>query len=455
MLSLCVVWIYFSGIGSYAVCRWDYAKHNLVFANLLEHHLPIETEFEGRRFILHYSFAFYILPVRLQQWLQSLSLSVGLNPILLLTYSAALFLAVWVLARGKAVTALVLLLVLMLVGGLDLLGMVAFKVEPEMVASVPGLGIGIPKNIEWWGVPKAPQGLTINLYYAPQHFFAALIGTALIFAFLQSSRPAAVILFDVLIVVAASVFWSSYVAVGLTVLAAIKFSLAGDGLLLRRLREEGLAPLLKPVAMPSYAFALSLTLAAAAFVTAAVPLSPPRLFFSPSNAFAWLLTYALNYAPFILAFILTCYPGAWRGAGSGDEAGSRRETALTLAACLAASAAILLVKHGLFNDWGMRAILPLLIALSVTLTQLLLDNLRRLYLALLLAVLAASTASSLAELAIGVFVKPNCSPYGAFTLEDMGGLVSQYEGRPELDPLPLPRAAAVASSRSSRRTSLS
>ena len=38
---------------------------------------------------------------------------------------------------------------------------------------------------------------------------------------------------------------------------------------------------------------------------------------------------------------------------------------------------------------------------------------------------------SLSELAIGVFIKPNCSPYGTFTLRDMGALVSQYEGRPD------------------------
>jgi len=67
----------------------------------------------------------------------------------------------------------------------------------------------------------------------------------------------------------------------------------------------------------------------------------------------------------------------------------------------------------------------------VILTQAMLAHLRGLYLAILLAVLAASTASSLSELAIGVFIKPNCSPYGTFTLRDMGALVSQYEGRPD------------------------
>jgi hypothetical protein len=55
LLTLCVVWIYFSGIGSYAICRWDYVKHNIMFSYLLDHKLPIEINWEGRRFILHYS----------------------------------------------------------------------------------------------------------------------------------------------------------------------------------------------------------------------------------------------------------------------------------------------------------------------------------------------------------------------------------------------------------------
>jgi hypothetical protein len=44
--------------------------------------------------------------------------------------------------------------------------------------------------------------------------FCALIGTALVYAFMQSSRPAAVVLVDILILVAASIFWSPYAAVG-------------------------------------------------------------------------------------------------------------------------------------------------------------------------------------------------------------------------------------------------
>jgi hypothetical protein len=50
--------------------------------------------------------------------------------------------------------------------------MIALNVKPEIVVSIPILNVGIPINIEWWGVPYAPQSLTTNLYWAPQHFFA-------------------------------------------------------------------------------------------------------------------------------------------------------------------------------------------------------------------------------------------------------------------------------------------
>jgi hypothetical protein len=72
LLALCVAWIYLSGIGSYAACRWDYAKHNLVFSFLLKQKLPIETGFEEHDFILHYTFAYYITPVRLKQAFEAL-----------------------------------------------------------------------------------------------------------------------------------------------------------------------------------------------------------------------------------------------------------------------------------------------------------------------------------------------------------------------------------------------
>jgi hypothetical protein len=351
------------------------------------------------------------MPVRLKEAFELLLPHASLNFILLLTYSSAVYVSLWILARGEAAFALVLFFVLSLTGGLDLVGMVAFHVKP-IVTTLPSLDIGIPMNTEWWGVPYAPQSLTMNLYWAPQHFFSALIGTALVFAFVRSSGPSTVMLVNVSIVIAASVFWSPYTALGLSVLAFLKFAV-DDGRLLPKLRREGVAPLLTFCSLFTCAFAAALALAAWLFLTAAVPLSPPRLLINHSNTRAWLLTYSLNYAPLILAFILTCWPHAWRVCRNvGPEQASYHHVHLTLAACLTASAAILLLTHGNFNDWAMRTTLPLSITLSVALTQVLLGKMKWTYLAPLFAVLALSSASSVSEMALSALAAPNRALWG-------------------------------------------
>lgn len=161
---------------------------HLVFSFLLQQKLPIETQLQGRDFIFHYSTAYYITPVRLKQALQTLTGHANLKPILLVTYSAVLFVAVRMLAGMAAVPALIIFLVFSLVGGLDLAGMKAFGVKGDIVATLPGLGIGIPRNIEWWGVPGAPQSPTMHLYYSalvrrpnrhdPNHRLHAVIPTS-------------------------------------------------------------------------------------------------------------------------------------------------------------------------------------------------------------------------------------------------------------------------------------
>jgi len=425
LLGLCVAWVYLSGIGGYAACRWDYAKHNLVFSFLLNQKLPIETNFEGRDFIFHYSLAYYITPVRVKQLFQVLLGRASLDLILLVTYSAVLFVAVRVLGGIAGVSALILFFVFSLVAGWDVLGMTAFGVKPDIVARLPVLGIGIPQNIEWWGVPGAPQSPTMNLYYAPQHFFAALVGSALVIAFMQSSRPATLALTDISVTVAASAFWSAYVAVGLFVLALLKLIIGRAALL--RWREGWLAPLLAPWGLFAAAFAIALAIAAWVFVTAAVPLSPPRLLVNESNTLSWLLTYVLNYAPCIVALMLACWPHAWKTHANRDLRAIRSSLLL----CLAASAALLLLTHGTFNDWAMRTTLPLWIVLAIALAYVVSAGLKWFYLTVFLLVLVLSSAGSLAELAIGVVAPPNCAPYGAFSLKDMGPLAFQYQGRRE------------------------
>jgi hypothetical protein len=341
------------------------------------------------------------------------------------TYSVVLFVAVRVLADNARVPALILFFVFSLVGGWDVLGMAAFGVKPFIIARLPVLGIGIPQNIEWWGVPGAPQSLTMSLYYAPQHFFAAVIGSVLVIAFMQSSRPAARALTDVSVTVAASVFWSAYVAVGLFVLALVK--LLVDRAALLRWREGWLEPLLAPWGLFASAFAMALAIVAWVFVTAAVALSPPDLLVNEMNTLAWLLTYVLNYAPCIVALMLTCWPHAWKANANKNL----RPIRASLLACLAASAALLLLTHGTFNDWAMRTTLPLWIVLAVALACVISAGLKWAYLTVFLLVLVVSSAGSLAELAVGAVVPSNCAPYGTFSLKDMGSLAFQYQGRRE------------------------
>ena len=427
--ALSVAWVYYSGIGSFAICRWDYVKHNLIFSYLLDQKLPIHIALSNQDFILHYSFAYYITPVRLYQVAHALAPGITLNGVLLVIYSGALFLATSILSRGQVAFLLALLAILCLTGGLDLLGMLAFGVEPQGKISTSWGTLEVPFNLDWWGIPYAPQSFTMNLYYAPQHFFGALIGTALLCASLQSNEPAGATLIESVIVVAASAFWSPYVAVGLAALAIVMvLSLDTHGTFLQRLRQGGILGLLAPPRLIVFAFAALLVIAASLFLLASKPLSSPQLILRQDNILGWLLTYAVNYAPYLLALILVVWPV--RKFSSAD-AGELRFAALPkiLAGCLVASAAALAFSHGFHNDWGMRVTLPLSIALAAAVTKVLFSGLNWPYVAALSAVLAVSSASSLSELTRSMLLPANCKRYGAFQFEDTGALAPQYEGR--------------------------
>ena len=424
--ALCVAWVYYSGIGSFAFCRWDYVKHNLIFSYLLDQELPIHVTLSDQDFIVHYSFAYYITPVRLYQVTHAFIPEVTLNRVLLAIYSVVLFLATSILSRGRMVFALVLLVILCLTGGLDLFGMLAFGVEPQGEISTSWITLQVPFNLDWWGIPYAPQSFTMNLYYAPQHFFGALIGTALLYASLRSNQPVAAMLIESIIVVAASAFWSPYVAVGLAALAIVLALSLGP--FLEQWRQERIQALLAPSRLVGFAFGALLALTASLFLLASTSLSAPQLIVGQDNTFGWLLTYSLNYAPYLLALMLVSWPAR---KFSVTNAGRLHCPPLpnVLAGCLAASAAVLGFGHGLYNDWGMRVTLPLSIALAVALTKVLFSDLKWPYVAALAAVLTVSSASSLSEIMRSVLLPTNCKPYGSFRFEDMGALAPQYKGR--------------------------
>jgi hypothetical protein len=251
----------------------------------------------------------------------------------------------------------------------------------------------------------------------------------LLYASVQSGRPAAMTLLEVVIIISASAFWSPYVAVGLAVLAPILvLTLDCHGTTLERLRNERLRPLFTPRGLVALAFAAVLAAAAVLFLWAAKPLSAPELILNGHNTVSWLLTYAINYAPFILAIGLAAWPRAWKD-GAGAEVEKRKNAFRMLACGLLASALVLTVAHGLYNDWAMRVTLPLSIALTVALAGLLLGGMKWPYLVTMLVVLLVSSASSVTTIMRSILLPSKCAPYGAFTLKDMGDLVSQYQGR--------------------------
>ena len=221
----------------------------------------------------------------------------------------ALFFATIVLSRGRMTFALALLTILCFTGGLDVAGMLAFGVQPQGEISTSWGTLQVPVNLDWWGIPYAPQSFTTNLYYAPQHFFGALIGTALIYASLQSRQPAAIALIETSIVIAASIFWSPYVAVGLAALALIlTLSLGTPGTILQRFRRERMSAVLAPLPLVAFAFAVALVMVSSLFLLASKPLSYPQIIVQKDDIVGWLITYAANYGPYLLALVLILWP---------------------------------------------------------------------------------------------------------------------------------------------------
>jgi hypothetical protein len=334
------------------------------------------------------------------------------------------------------ISALWLLLSFALIGGLDVLGALAFGLPSatEHLTTIPYLNIHVSKCLEWWGTQGAPESLTNVLFWAPQHFFGALVGTALLYAFLQSPRPSTVLLADTTVLIAASAFWSPYVAIGLAILLMLELSTNNHGVI-QRLRRERLAALQSREGLTAYVFAGALCIFVWLYYLAAEPLSNPRLLLGHANLVAWLLTYLLNYAPFLLGLVLVCVPQAWKGSQdpASEGQGLRRQLFWRLVGGLAISAGLLTLSHGLYNDWAMRTTLPLSIILTIAITQLVLStSLQRRYRTLLLGLFVLSAISALNNLAQAILLNRNCTPYGSYRLEDLedlGDVGYQYQGR--------------------------
>lgn len=429
-LIVCLAWIFFSGIGGFTLCRWDYVKHIFIFTELLGNRLPIVIDRGGgtQDFILHYPFSYYILPVRLSQLAQALYLPVELDWLLLVYYSGLALAAMRLLAADAKIPMLALIAIVIASGGLDLLGMSLFGVEVQTASFG---GVQVPWNLEWWGFPFAPQSLTANLYWAPQHFFAALIGTALVLHLPGTNRSGASLMADLSIVISAGALWSPYVAVGLAALAACRIVLMDKAALLVRAWRDRLDHRL-PEVLAAMAFALALATFTLIFFLAANPLSMPIFVWTAVSPVDWLVTFLVNYAPFLIALALLIAVPLWMPRQWKEEQGETRQRLLrTLGGFVAASAILLIIAHGTYNDWGMRTVLPLWIGLCVAALRFLTMPIGWMPRAALLGVLTVAAADSASEIAQSAFGERGCAPYGTFDLEALGSIAPQYQGLPD------------------------
>jgi hypothetical protein len=350
--------------------------------------------------------------------------SLRFNDVLFPIYCLVLFVALRVMSASQKLPAAALLALLALAGGLDVAGQALFGAGPGVVGR--GLGIPIYSDLDWWAVPDVPQSMTMNLFWAPQHFFAALIGIALISFVFSMERPAGAKLLHGSAVIAASTLWSPYVAVGLA--AA---SLAAVPGLLREVaagwrggaRRIGLR---FPLAA---AFVALLLVFAALFYSASSAASPPGLVFPHQPLGAWLASFLLRQAPSIAALaalVVDRFPPKSAGANARNNG---RDLLSTFGFLLATDAVLLCFQHGYYDDWGLRTTLPISILLAIALCRFLADWPGRTGKILVILLLSVSSLSSVNEIAQSLALPHRCAGYGFFNWRDMGSLVSQYEGR--------------------------
>ena len=420
VLVLAAAWIYFSGIGSFTYCRYDYIKHNLIFTSLLGGHLPLSTGPGGD--IIHYYVAYYIIPVRLFEMLQPVFGGLRLEHVTYALYYLAFLGSLRLLAVSLRVPAMGLLLVMVFTGGLDLLG--RFLLGPGLREMGRVRGVPYFFDLDWWGVPYAPQSLTLNLFWAPQHFFGAVIGAALICSIFALARPRRAQLLHAACVVAASALWSPYVSIGL--------AMAVLGIMSKLLFRDVFASV-PPASAPagrgagfagSVGFLVLLSAFVLVFFAAAKPTSPPSVIFVHAGFGPWLLSFTLRFAPAIVAVAALWLCRRRRGDNSG-EAGDLGRSLVFL---LAGGACLLCLTHGAFDDWAMRTTLPVSILVAAGLCRFLLAGVGDAARLVVGGLLVLSSASSVNEFAQSAFLPHQCAAYGSYAWSDLGQFVDQYRG---------------------------
>ena len=347
--TLAAFWTAAGGIGGLVPRTADYLKHNLVFHDLIVQAWPVVygAAKESAPMLCYY--IGYYLPAALAG--KALGLQAAAPASLLWGLAGTGLAFAWVYRLGRPHGGAVLAGFTLIDGFCWLPGL---YVLAQKIGVLPGA-----TNAEWWHSDHFTETLfwfggqhtrllfqsgVAALSWAPQHTLGAWLATACVLSVLLERRPPRFLL----LIHAATLLWSPFVAVGL-----LPFTLV--------------ACLRKPRALATWSGAASAASAAAV----AAPLGLFFLAHAPQQFLGWLpAAFAapadwLRYALFLGLSVGALWAAAWwvrRRTGVPAEDRWR----LLCLACLTLCA-LTLLHVGRNNDWVMRASQPSLVVLHLLL----------------------------------------------------------------------------------------
>jgi hypothetical protein len=354
--ALALVLTVVAGIGELSAQVTDYLKHNLVFHDLVAYPWPVVYPHPGSAGSLLCYYVAYYLPAGLVgkllglAWTAPASLAWG--------YTGVLLAFAWVARLGRPGGSAVLVTFMFVDGFAWLPGLYTFAQRLPLLAAGAGG--------EWWtsdtfterfaSFGSPPMRLLFeselaHLVWVPQHAIAAWLATACLLRTLEEGEPPR----HLGLVLAATLLWSPFVAVGL-----LPF------VLLALLRQPGAA-----AAWPSVAGGLAVAVPTGLYFLAHS--SYEHLGFLPAR-FSGLQDW-LRYAFFLVASVgvLTTAVALARERFGVPTAAEWRLFAIA-AAWLAATT---LVTLGHFNDWVMRVSMPALVVFRLVVARLFVELWRR------------------------------------------------------------------------------
>jgi hypothetical protein len=199
-ILLCLAITAFSGAGGFATQNGDWHKHSGIFLDLHREAWPLFDQYAedglGPRPLVYY-LGFYLIPAAFSRG-QSL---VTMNLLIYLFTACGLFLAVREISRHAHLKYWWLPLAVMLTGGWDLVGWFIKN----------GHWPPHSTHIDWWTDLLIQLPNTVSqLFWTPQHFLAAWIGTPMALRFLEQKKA-----YSLTLLCIALPLWSPFIAAGL------------------------------------------------------------------------------------------------------------------------------------------------------------------------------------------------------------------------------------------------